>query len=827
MKKFICLLVFVCGFAQLAFGDFIESNPVGPGIIHHHEFREAGPWHIHVLEIDLSVEWIHLETVKADDQLYSLERTSSMAKRNDYEEHRVIGAVNGDFYEAVGTPVGAQVLDGILLKRPTTRSVVGFTDLKEPFLDVVSFNGTITASDSTIAIDGVNETRGVDKLIIYNNYYGSKTGTNYWGTEVTVEYFTEQPTVNDTILVLVVAKDSIMAEGHGNNSIPSNGIVISGHGAASSFLNEHVFVGDTLSVILQLPPIIEPIIELIGGTPRLIRDGVATVEWATENCRYSFAYDRHPRTAVGFSQDSTKLYLFTVDGRQPGYSVGMSLYEFAYYMQEWDIYQGVNLDGGGSTTMFVRDAVVNSPSDAGGERSVANALMVVSTAPTGPLAIITLSPEEVYLLVETQVQFSATGFDQYYNPLTVDEDSLEWDCDAAIGTIDEDGLFTAGNDTASGYVYVEYGNIRDSARVYITEIASITLLPNPVILKVGEQQTVTAEARDSYDNLIELSATEYQWSVTGGIGEISSQGVFTATQTGEGYIIATYHSVSGSTAVSVGFAADVVIDDFSSVSNWNLTGVRVNLSECNFTIDSSIAFSPSSSGKLDYSLTTGGTSALYLNCSIPISGTPDAIGIHVYGDGKGHWLRGEFQDADGEKFLVNFTESYPGIDWTNSWKYLEVSFDDVIQHWENPSAVLTFPITWKKIYLAETDDANKDAGTIYFDDFTAHFIETGIKDNDNSEVPNFFVLEQNFPNPFSKETTITYQMPAKEHVSLKIYNISGQLIRTLIDAVQEPGHKSMTWDGKDDRGQDVTPGIYLYRLTSRDYAKTRKTILLK
>jgi exopolysaccharide biosynthesis protein len=78
--------------------------------------------------------------------------------------------------------------------------------------------------------------------------------------------------------------------------------------------------------------------------------------------------DIHPRTAVGFSQDSTKLYFFTVDGRQPGYSVGMSLEELASYMLGWGVYQGVNLDGGGSTTMVVRNIVVNSPSDPEGER---------------------------------------------------------------------------------------------------------------------------------------------------------------------------------------------------------------------------------------------------------------------------------------------------------------------------------------------------------------------------------------------------------------------------------------------------------------------------
>ena len=100
-----------------------------------------------------------------------------------------------------------------------------------------------------------------------------------------------------------------------------------------------------------------------------------------------------------------------MDGRQPEYSVGMSLFELADYMLEWGIHEGVNLDGGGSTTMVVRGNVVNSPSDAGGERAVANAMMVVSTAPTGPIAIIDVKPDEPYVIVGDQLQFTIDAFD--------------------------------------------------------------------------------------------------------------------------------------------------------------------------------------------------------------------------------------------------------------------------------------------------------------------------------------------------------------------------------------------------------------------------------
>jgi hypothetical protein len=822
-KDFLLLIIVLIFSGQSSLADTIESTPVGPGIIHHHEFREAGPWHINILEIDLNNEWLKLETVKANDQLSGYERTSAMAARNDSEEHRVVGTINGDFYGTGGIPVGAQVLDGVLLKSPTTRSVFGVTPLKQPLIDIVSFSGELNASNQSIfSVSGINETRDTDELILFNKYFGSRTGTNYWGTEITVEYLTEHPMANDTIYVVAITKDSIMATGHGNNGIPSNGMVISGHGTASEFLNENVFVGDTLSVLIQLPPIQQKIIELIGGTPRLIRNGVATVEWENEYCPRSFTYDRHPRTAVGFNQDSTKLYFFTVDGRQPGYSVGMSLFELADYMLERSIYQGVNLDGGGSTTMVVRSNIVNSPSDAAGERTVANALMVISAAPMGPLSLLKISPKAVYVLAGNQFQFSVKGFDKYFNPVSINSDSLEWRCESRLGSINENGLFTAGQKQDSGYVYVVSGSIRDSTRVYITRVASIELLPDPVILKVGESQTIIPKAIDEYENVITLVATEYQWSVTGEIGILSNDGIFTATQPGQGYVITSYQAIAGSTAVFVGIASDIVIDDFTTSSNWSLSGVRVNLSGCGFQTDSSLFISAPSSGKLDYSLETGGTSALYLDCSVPISGSPEAIGIYVYGDGKGHWLRGEFHDVDGEKFLVNFTEASPGIDWTNSWKYLKIPLSDAIIHWGNPSAILTFPITWKRIYLAETDDSKKDSGTIYFDDFTAHFIETSVDDNGESMVPLDFKLEQNFPNPFNPTTKITFGLSRKCKVKLEVFNALGERIAILLNNIMMAGIHSIDFNAS-----HLSIGIYLYRIDTGDFQATKRMLVIK
>lgn len=825
----ILLVLLVFAFHSSLYAEIVEVRTVGPDVIYYHDVRPEGPWQIHILEIDLSNQWNRLETVKADNSLHGLEKTSSMALRNDYEAHRVLGAINGDFYEAGGIPVGAQVAKGILLKRPDPRrSVFAVTNEKSPRMDVVTFDGDLfSARDTSISISGINRKRETDELILFNPFFGGRTETNYWGTEITARYVTEQPTVNDSVFLVVETKDSIHAEGHGNNTIPSSGVVFSGHGKARDFLNHYVFVGDTVSLVLRLLPMTDPVLELIGGTPRLIRDGLQSVEWQKEQVSQGFTYDRHPRTAVGISPDSTKVYFFTVDGRQPEYSVGMSLFELSDYMLEWNVCQGVNLDGGGSTTMIVRGKAVNSPSDASGERAVANALMVISTAPTGPLTTLEIQPDNAYVVVDCEHHFSAEGFDEYFNPVAVDPDSLEWSCHSAIGTIDSNGLFTAGSTLDSGYVYVQLGSILDSAKVHLTDIASIKLKPNPVILRVGEKQTIVPEAGDTYGNVLGLSVSDYQWSMTEPIGEFSAPGLFVATRRGHGYLVATYHAVSGSTAVTVGASAEVILDDFSSVSIWSLSGVRVDLSASGLSVDTTTFVSAPSSARLDYRLTTGGTSALYLNGSIPISGTPRSVGLHVYGDGNSHWLRGEFQDADGERFLVSLTEASPGIDWNRSWRYLEVDFEDAIVHWANPNAVLTFPITWKRIYLAETNEGRKDSGTIFLDDFKVTFVKLGLDDSGRKPLGGGVRLVQNYPNPFNPKTTMIYHLSSEDHVTLAVYNLTGQLVSVLVNGRLEAGTHTVEWDATNAAGQQVSAGIYLCRIKTSDYSETRKMILLQ
>ncbi len=104
-------------------------------------------------------------------------------------------------------------------------------------------------------------------------------------------------------------------------------------------------------------------------------------------------------------------------------------------------------------------------------------------------------------------------------------------------------------------------------------------------------------------------------------------------------------------------------------------------------------------------------------------------------------------------------------------------------------------------------------------------VPTGIGDQ---KIPGKLALYQNVPNPFNPTTVIRYDVPAEgARVSLAIYDVGGRLVRSLVDGSQTPGNKSVTWDGKDSRGNTVSSGIYFYRLRAGDKVITKKMVMLK
>lgn len=107
------------------------------------------------------------------------------------------------------------------------------------------------------------------------------------------------------------------------------------------------------------------------------------------------------------------------------------------------------------------------------------------------------------------------------------------------------------------------------------------------------------------------------------------------------------------------------------------------------------------------------------------------------------------------------------------------------------------------------------------------YLVTDVEEINIGELPEKYNLKQNYPNPFNPSTTIEFAVPSKEHVSLTIYNILGQVVTTLVDEELPAGSYKVDWDGTDQRGNKVASGVYTYKLTTSSVELSKKMVLVK
>lgn len=104
---------------------------------------------------------------------------------------------------------------------------------------------------------------------------------------------------------------------------------------------------------------------------------------------------------------------------------------------------------------------------------------------------------------------------------------------------------------------------------------------------------------------------------------------------------------------------------------------------------------------------------------------------------------------------------------------------------------------------------------------------TGVEDNKSNVIPTEFALEQNYPNPFNPATYINYQLPTNAHVTISIFNTTGQEIKTLVSKEMNAGYHTTVWDGTNNAGEKVSSGLYLYKIKTGSFTDIKKMMLLR
>ncbi|BBH23896.1 hypothetical protein Back11_52410 [Paenibacillus baekrokdamisoli] len=697
--------------------DFKWANKAGTG---------AKISNVHVIEIDLTNPYVKLDVMNG--KAGSVTGVSSVG--NMVNKSGAIAGVNADFFNVSsgkGTPIGAEVTGGNLTT--STSQLTGMyafavTNDRKPIIDSFGFEGNITAADSsTFALSGINKAA-----------YLTEPGNGYSHADAMYIYTSAwtvgRPDVNDsaTTPTEVLVQNNVVMQIAVNSMIPgtppADGYILRTHGKAAQFVRDHLQVGQTIKASYNLiaqssgakvdPTTLQM---LVGGHTILVDQGAAA-KFSRDPSSISPASNR-ARTAVGYSKDGTKVMLVTVEDSSS--SKGATLVELQQLLVQLGVWRGINLDGGGSTTMVSRPLgetgiQLSFPTEYGDtQRQVVNGIGVFTTAPQGQLRGIKASGSAT-VFIGQQSAYAMKAYDTYYNPIDPGTLSPVWKTSEALGTF-SGNTFTA---TKSGQttVTVQAGAISDKLPIEIIagdQIAQMTVDSSSLVLEAGKTLSVPVRITLKDGRKLTVPAESVKWELRGFTGTVAGNSLTVGTvnpASTVGYAIARYDGFSAMAILAGG--TDKKFEDFEKVT------YPISFSGTNGVLGSASVVTglpgneSSKSLQLTYDFSAGtGTKAAYATLNgtgQKIDGSPSAMMISVMGDSSYNWLRAEFIDKAGKSYLVTLADQ---VNWSG-WKQLKVNL---------PTGT-AYPLTLKRIYaasLAEGQDERLLIGSLAFDNISFQY----------------------------------------------------------------------------------------------------------
>jgi len=359
----LCVLCALCGYS---FGQ--DFKQLHPGVEHAQVTKEISGLSVKINLLRLDLKKVRLDVHHALDKAIGLETTSSIAKR-----HGGVAAINAGFFrfdksQWAGDAAEVLMIDRQLFSEPVNRRIglyiINSSDSTNVFFEHTVWSSLLlfdlNDSKKQFLLDfRTNAERKKDDLVIYTPGFGSSTLAGPDGVEVIVR--------NNRVVSIV--------KNMGNAAIPEDGFVISASGSRMKELLDRSKPKRRVTKHSNLDHSrYRDIDDITNGVPQLIKNGKIDITWEQEKASKSFVETRHPRTAVAKLKDG-KFLMITVDGRSES-SGGISLQDLAEYLLSLGATDAMNLDGGGSTTMYLDGKVVNTPSDKEGERKIGDAIVV-------------------------------------------------------------------------------------------------------------------------------------------------------------------------------------------------------------------------------------------------------------------------------------------------------------------------------------------------------------------------------------------------------------------------------------------------------------------
>ena len=476
--------------------DTLYHATVGPGTVETElRIEEASGGgnvnNIFYTVTDLSDPYVEMRAAKAGNHMRMLETVPDIAERMTKPGESYFAGVNADFFN-MGEPynsIGMCVADGFLTNYETDGADI------DPYYIIFDADGVPALvrhidrswTGNVIFHDGdsypllVNTQRGEDELLLYTPqwqfynwwedvmYEVGHTGTNQYGVEVRLRPVDKNVLYGSSLSLEVIGDPE---EGVGNMAVPSDGYVLSAHGAARDYIRA-LKKGDIVvaSVDFSADGKKTSVRELLGGFPRMLANG---------QILSTPAYPGHlsnpePRTAVGYNSDKSLLYMLVVDGRKAGGSSGVTQQQLAWIMRNIGCSDAMNFDGGGSSTMYVNGfGVKNVPSSSsldqrpeGQPRTVVNALFAVAVAPVdNVVARIEMRDKEVELRTGETFRPVVYAYNQYGVMISTDLAGCSFEIPSQLAEVKGNDII-ASEGSFSGMLTATYNGLVHSVPVNV------------------------------------------------------------------------------------------------------------------------------------------------------------------------------------------------------------------------------------------------------------------------------------------------------------------------------------------------------------------------
>ena len=721
----IILLIHSVSFGNSIIYQDVKESELSTGVVlkEYNLLTEDGWVKAYIAETDLEDEYTSLGLLKSEDGVSKLSSTMAMTKF----KNAIVG-INADFFSGragKGHAIGLAVESGEIITSATYENnskdqfvTLYFNEKNSPFYEYFKNEITIYCGKNKEEIKATDINKYSLDLSIPSIY------TRAWG-EYSIGSTEELPVVE-----VVVEDDEVVEirENEEATKIPENGYVITAYGKGADLLKENLKKGSKVSYEIKFTPDVKKINFAISGGAVLVANGIIPE---------SFSHNingRNPRTAIGTNKKGDKVYLICVDGRIKD-SIGMTQQEFAEFLSAEKIYNAINLDGGGSTTMVARRigekeiTEINTPSE-GTERLVANGVGVLNSAPeTEKLEELIINIEENNIFVGEKEKVEVLGFNKYRNPVEIDIDDVDWDYEG-VEIKYSDGFIT-GNTVGSSNLIAKIGKIKASIEVNIlSEVNEIVVTPKEININPTESVSYTLQCKNrngyyaSTDNTTFVTKIEkyYKNNIEEKIPEDAKFENFNFTAKSSGTYILSFSKGTCKTFAKVVIASHefILLDDFEK-KDFSFDPYPDEVGG-EATLSKEFHHAGEASARLDYDFDTESkVRGAYIVMDEPIVVPKDAtsIAFWVYNEiYKEEKLKIKMLDGNNDVRIIIIQDNISHSGW-----------NEIIYNVGN----YVLPLKITDIYVAQNDENIRNKGTIYVDDFG--YYTNKVISNDNVSIP--------------------------------------------------------------------------------------------